>query len=112
LRSANNLRVYPQEEQEKKLLETLELCRQTYNYFLAWLNGVNRVSGRVELQAQLSKLKKEKPELNKVYSKTLQMVLYQLYLNPKALSRVKKNDRGSKNHEKQRIKIAKHMKSW
>ncbi|MEM0328631.1 MAG: transposase, partial [Thermoproteota archaeon] len=37
------------------------------------------------------KLKKEKPELNRVYSKVLQMVLYQLYSNLKALSQTKKN---------------------
>ncbi|MGC8935967.1 MAG: RNA-guided endonuclease TnpB family protein, partial [Candidatus Methanomethylicaceae archaeon] len=46
---------------------------------------------RLELQAQLPKLKKEKPELNRVFSKVLQMVLYQLYSNLKALSQLKKN---------------------
>jgi len=48
---------------------------------------------RRKLQAQLPKLKNEKPELNNVYSKVLQMVLYQLYLNLKALSQLKKNGR-------------------
>ncbi|MEM0220046.1 MAG: transposase, partial [Thermoproteota archaeon] len=46
---------------------------------------------RFELQAQLPKLKREKPELCNVYSKVLQMVLYQLYSNLKALSKMKKN---------------------
>ncbi|MEM2841882.1 MAG: helix-turn-helix domain-containing protein, partial [Thermoproteota archaeon] len=32
-------RLYPRKEQEEKLLETLELCRQTYNYFLTQWNG-------------------------------------------------------------------------
>lgn len=27
--------LYPKKGEEEKLLETLELCRQTYNYFLA-----------------------------------------------------------------------------
>jgi putative transposase len=83
-------RLYPNEEQEERLLETLELCRQTYNHFLAQFNR-NKVPSRLELQAQLPKLKVEKPELNNVYSKVLQMVLYQLYLNLKALSQLKKN---------------------
>ncbi|MBS7610693.1 transposase [Candidatus Bathyarchaeota archaeon] len=82
-------RLYPKKEQEDKLLEALELCRQTYNYFLAQWKG--KIPSRLELQAQLPKLKAEKPELDKVYSKVLQMVLYQLYSNLKALSQLKKN---------------------
>jgi|GEM_PF-182329 len=84
-------RLYPKREQEERLLETLELCRQTYNYFLAQLNGKAKTPSRLGLQAKLPKLKVEKPELNKVYSKVLQMVLYQLYSNLKALSQLKKN---------------------
>ncbi|MGC8940377.1 MAG: RNA-guided endonuclease InsQ/TnpB family protein [Candidatus Bathyarchaeia archaeon] len=84
-------RLYPNEEQEERLIETLELCRQVYNYFLAQLSGRNKVPSRLELQAQLPKLKKEKPELNGVYSKVLQMVLYQLYSNLRALSQLKRN---------------------
>jgi len=83
-------RLYPKPEHEKKLLETLELCRQTYNYFLAQLNGKEKIPSRLELQTQLPKLKVEKPELRRVHSKVLQMVLYQLYSNLKALSRLKK----------------------
>ena len=84
-------RLYPKLEHENRLLETLELCRQTYNYFLAKLNEKEHVPSRLELQAELPKLKKKKPELNRVYSKVLQMVLYQLYSNLKALSQLKKN---------------------
>jgi putative transposase len=83
-------RLYPKREQEERLLETLELCRQTYNYFLSQWNG-KKIPSRLELQAQLPKLKKVRPELNRVYSKVLQMVLYQLYSNLKALSQLKKN---------------------
>jgi len=88
---AYKFRLYPMERQEEKLLETLELCRQTYNHFLAQWNGKDKIPRRLELQAQLPKLKVEKPELKKVYSKILQMVLYQLYSNLKALLRLKKN---------------------
>lgn len=83
-------RLYPKPEHEARLLETLELCRQTYNHFLAQWNG-KEIPSRVELQAQLPRLKREKPELRKVYSKVLQMVLHQLYSNLKALSQLKKN---------------------
>jgi len=84
-------RLYPNKEQEKKLLETLELGRQTYNYFLSQWGSVGKIPSRLKMQAQLPKLKEEKAELNKVHSKVLQMVLYQLYSNLKALSRLKKN---------------------
>jgi len=84
-------RLYPTEDQEKKMLKTLEICRQTYNYFLSKIKESNKIPSRLELQAELPKLKKEKPELNKVYSKVLQMVLYQLYSNLKALAKLKKN---------------------
>jgi len=84
-------RLYPKPEHEEKLLEILELCRQTYNYFLALWNEKVKIPSKLELQAQLPRLKREKPELNRVYSKVLQMVLYQLYSNLKALSQLKKN---------------------
>jgi len=86
-------RLYPNRMQEEKLLETLELCRQTYNHFLSQWDKNDKVPNWLELQAQLPKLKVEKPELKKVYSKVLQMVLHQLYSNLKALSQLKKNGR-------------------
>lgn len=84
-------RLYPSKEQKEKLLQTLELCRQTYNYFLSRLNERDKTPSRLRFQAQLPELKKGKPELNNVYSKVLQMVLYQLYSNLKGLSQLKKN---------------------
>jgi len=84
-------RLYPTEDQEKRMLETLEICRQVYNYFLSKIKESNKIPSRLELQAELPKLKKEKPELKEVYSKVLQMVLYQLYSNLKSLAKLKKN---------------------
>jgi putative transposase len=86
-------RLYPKHEQEEKLLKTLELCRQTYNYFLAQWNGKNKIPSKLKLQAQLPEMKINNPELNTVHSKALQMVLYQLYSNLKGLSQSKKNGR-------------------
>jgi len=91
MQTTYKFRLYPNKEQEKRLLETLELCRQTYNYFLAQWVSKKKMPSRLELQAQLPRLKMEKPELNKVHSKVLQMVLYQLYTNLHALSQLKKN---------------------
>lgn len=65
-------RLYPTKKQEAKLLDTLEICRQTYNYFLSRIKENGKVPRRFELQAELPKLKREKTELNKVYSKALQ----------------------------------------
>jgi len=87
----HKFRLYPSKEQEGKLLETLELCRQTYNYFLSQWDGKNKIPSRFELQAQLPSLKRDKPELKNINSKVLQMVLYQLYSNLKALSQLKKS---------------------
>ena len=44
-----------------------------------------------DTQALIVKLKLEKPELKKVYSKVLQMVNYQLWSNTKTLHQLKKN---------------------
>lgn len=84
-------RLYPSEDLEGKLLETLELCRQTYNYFLSQWERDPKIPSRLKLQAQLPTMKKEKSELNKVHSKVLQMLLYQLYSSLKALAQLKKN---------------------
>jgi putative transposase len=87
----HKFRLYPNIEQEKKLSETLELCRQTYNYFLEQLNKCDKKPSEFDMIKQLPKLKEEKPELNNVYARVLQMVVQQLYSNLKALSELKKN---------------------
>jgi len=84
-------RLYPNRKQEGKLLETLEICRQTYNLFLSQWNERAEIPSRLELQSQLPVLKMDRPELDNVHSKVLQMVLYQLYSNLKALSQLKKS---------------------
>ena len=86
-------RLYPTRNQEAKLLTNLELCRWVYNYFLSQWQKQKKIPSKYELQAQLPKLKSEKPELLNVHSKVLQMVLYQLYSNLKALAKLKKKGR-------------------
>jgi len=90
IKLSHKFRLYPSKDKEQRLLKTLDLCRWTYNYFLAQWQDKDKIPNRYELQAQLPKLKAKKPELNNVYSKLLQMVLYQLYSNLKTLSQLKK----------------------
>ncbi len=82
-------RLYPNKNQENRLLENKELCRFTYNLLLEEFNN-QEVKDRAEIQALIPDLKICYPELNKVYSKTLQYECYRLFSNLKALSRLKK----------------------
>lgn len=86
-------RLYPTSEQEQSLLFVMEVCRWIYNHFLSIWNGVTKIPSRYDLQATLPELKKDHPHLKKVNSKILQMVLFMLYNNLKALRELKKNGR-------------------
>jgi len=88
-------RLYPSRAQEEKLLATIDGCRWLYNHFLEKLNQkeTSKIPSRYELQATLPKLKQERPELERVHSKVLQMVLHQLYSNLSALTKLKNNGR-------------------
>ena len=85
-------RLYPNKEQEEKLLWTLEKCRQTYNFFLGELNK-QKIVDKSLIQGILPDLKICEPELKGVYSKALQYECYRLFSNLKALSQSKKNGR-------------------
>jgi len=82
-------RLYPNAEQEQKLLWTLEKCRFVYNYMLGGLNGQEKPDS-LALQSQLPELKEEYSELKAVYSKVLQYEIYRLFSNLRALSQLKK----------------------
>ncbi|RLG37102.1 MAG: transposase, partial [Candidatus Alkanophagales archaeon] len=74
-------RLYPTEEQEKKLLFVLERCRWLYNRLLEEVNrarGEGRKLKQKDTQALIVLLKEERPELNAVNSKVLQMVNHRL----------------------------------
>jgi len=83
-------RLYPNKQQEQKLLETLDKCRFVYNKMLDGLNEQDKPN-RLELQNSIPKLKEEYPELKEVYSKVLQYESYRLFSNLRALARLKKN---------------------
>ncbi|MEB3797711.1 MAG: helix-turn-helix domain-containing protein [Caldisphaeraceae archaeon] len=87
-------RMYPSKTVQAKLGEQLELCRWLYNRLLFELNKAKDEGKKLkpkDTQALIVKLKEEKPELNNVYSKVLQMVNYQLWSNIKALHKLKEN---------------------
>ncbi len=90
---AYRFRLYPSRAQEEAMLLVLELCRWLYNFFLGMIRCCVKVPKKTWLQEMLPALCRKHPKLNMVHSKTRQYVLYQLYSNLKALSKLKKNGR-------------------
>lgn len=88
MQRTHKFRLCPTKGNEQKLLWTLDRCRFVYNHLLERKSKGNMKRG--ELQSLLPKLKEEKPELQNVYSKTLQYENYRLHSNIIALSRLKK----------------------
>lgn len=80
--------IKPNKEQDNKLNKTLDLCRFTYNQLLEGLNRQEKVD-KGEIQHRIVELKQEFPELNNVYSKTLQYECYRLFSNLRGLSKKK-----------------------
>ncbi len=85
----HRFRLYPSKQQEAKLLETLDLCRQTYNILLQELNK-QKIIDKSQIQGIIPDMKICDRRLTKVYSKTLQYESYRLFSNLKALSQLKK----------------------
>ena len=88
-------RLYPSKLVQEKLNEHLELCRWLYNRLLSELNMAEEKGiklKRMDTQALIVDLKKhERPELEAVYSKVLQLVNHQLWSNIHALAGLKRN---------------------
>jgi len=83
-------RLYPTKEQEENLLFILERCRWLYNKMLSIINESKKTPPKRKIQSMLPKLKEERPELKEVNAKTLQMVVFMLNNNLKALAEMKK----------------------
>jgi putative transposase len=62
-------RLYPTKEQEKRLVDILEINRIVYNYFVN-----NNFHSRNDMNYALTELKERQPVLNNYHSKMLQMV--------------------------------------
>ncbi len=76
---AYKFRLYPNKEEERKLLWTLEVCRRVYNRFLELYNEGEH--DRFKLQAMLPVWKESDADLRGVHSKVLQYELHQLFAN-------------------------------
>jgi putative transposase len=77
-------------------MEQLKSSRWLYNRLLEELNKARMEDRKItqqDTQALIVELKKNKMELNDVYSKVLQMVNCQLWSNVRALAELKKNGR-------------------
>ena len=86
---AYRFRLYPNKTITDSLNHTFDLCRFTYNQLLEQLNKQDKVNRGV-IQHHILELKKQYPELEEVYSKTLQYECYRLFSNLRALSQLKK----------------------
>ena len=82
-------RLFPNCEQEEKLLWTMQQCRFVYNMMLEKVQRQNKFD-RYTLQGSLPILKEQYPILKGVHSKVLQYEVYRLFSNLKALSQLKK----------------------
>ena len=87
---AYKFKLYPNKETTNNLNHTFDLCRFTYNQLLEQLSKQEKVD-RNAIQHHILELKKQYPELEGVYSKTLQYECYRLFSNLRSLSKLKKN---------------------
>jgi len=92
MQKAYKFRLYPNKEQEQKLLWTMRQCKFVYNLMLEWLLKQDNPD-RYALQNSLPKLKDQFPHLKEVYSKVLTYEVYRLFSNLKGLSESKKKGR-------------------
>ena len=89
---AYKFRLYPNKEEERNLLETLEICCNTYNRLRdEYYKGEH---DRFKLQALLPVWKETDDYLRNMYAKTLQYEVHRLFLNQKGLDEQRK--RGKK----------------
>ena len=88
---AYKFRIYPTKSQRTKMERTLDLCRWTYNQTLAYRKDAWEKEGKsvskYETHNLIHVLKRDKPELKKVYAQTLQDVQERVDLAFKAFFR-------------------------
>ena len=88
------------------MLQHMELCRWHYNQLLK-AKRENPTLKKYDMQRLIIELKKENLELNKVYSKVLQMVNHQLWSNLKALKEL-----GKKGYKVGKLRYKTSPNSW
>ena len=72
------LRLRPDKKQQRRLCETLEICRETWNRLMYEAIGIylteNRIPSVYDLNALLPPMKEEHPEMRSVHSMALQNI--------------------------------------
>ncbi len=89
---AHKFRLYPGNEAEIKMLNSLELCRQTYNELLGLLNKQKEID-KAQIQGIIPDMKICDSRFKQLYSKTMQYECYRLFSNLTALVQTKKKNR-------------------
>lgn len=84
----NRFRLYPNKETEAKLLDNLELHRQTYNILLGELNDQKEID-KSQIQGIIPDMKICEPKFKKLHSKAMQYECYRLFSNLRALAKSK-----------------------
>jgi len=88
---AYKFRLYPTKSQKRIMERTLDLCRWTYNQTLAYRKNAWEKEGKsvskYETHNLLPQWKEDRPELNEVFSQTLQNVQERVDLGLKAFFR-------------------------
>ncbi len=81
-RKTYRFRLYPNRQQQEKLVATLDVCRELYNAALQERRESYRTTGKgttfVSQSAQLPAIKEIRDDVNGVYSQVLQDVLHRL----------------------------------
>lgn len=113
LKKTYKYRLYPTQTQQEILESHLSLCRWLYNHFLEerrtlYENCKKKVSCYDQIK-KLPNLKKEKPELTKVYSQTLQDVARRL---EKAFQNFFRRVKENKNGKRQKPGYPRFKGSW
>jgi putative transposase len=88
----HKFRLYPSKKIEQKMLNTLDLCRQTYNELLGLLNEQKEID-KAQIQSILPDMKICDPRFSQLHSKTMQYECYRLFSNLSALVKTKEKGR-------------------
>src|SRR3989344_3186543 len=81
-------RLYPNKETENRLLESLEMHRQTYNILLGELND-QKIIDKAQIQGIIPDIKICEPRFKSLHSKAMQYECYRLFSNLKGLAKTK-----------------------
>lgn len=88
----HKFRLYPSKTTEEKLIETLQICRKAYNFFLGELQS-QKVIDKSLIQGTIPDMKICDADFGKVYQKVLQYEVKKLFSNLWGLAQTKKKGR-------------------